>query len=132
MHELQDMRIRVGVAGAAICCNAFGLLIWPFLSGASLNPGTTDLIRLCGDVIGRNHITNLRVRISSFPPAIHCFPDGWQSDPVTATPEATTLLTVILIAFIGGIAAGATSLIRAIIAAGPRTTGTGTSPAHLD
>lgn len=100
------------VALVATIGGVLGAIIWPFLAARLVNPGTVDLIRLCGDAIGREHITDLRVRVSTFPPAVLCFPDGWASAPTVATPTQSIILTVVLIAMVALAVGGVISLAR--------------------
>ena len=105
---------RVVAATVATIGVMTGAIIWPFLAARVVNPGTVDLIRLCGDAIGREHITDLRVRVSTFPPAVLCFPDGWASAPTVATPTQSIILTVVLIALVALAVAGVISLARTV------------------
>lgn len=109
-----DSPLGVLFALVAMIGGVLGAIIWPFVAAWVVNPGTVDLIRLCGDAVGREHITDLRVRVSTFPPAVLCFPDGWASAPITATPTQSIILTVALIALVALAGGGVTSLVRIV------------------
>ena len=106
--------LHTALAIAATVGGVVGLISWPFLSAWTINPGAADLIRLCGDAVGREHITDLKVRIGTLPPAILCFPDGWQSEPINASPTQTAIPIAIFFGLIVSILAGLTYLIRRI------------------
>lgn len=107
-----DKRLRIGFGITATIVGVLGAFTWPSLAARAINPRTVDLVRLCGDAIGREHITDLKVRTSTFPPAILCFPSGWQSEPIVATPAQTGTLTVILVGLLACILVGVICLIR--------------------